>query len=718
MPIQVQGPDGQTYEFPDNTSREVMRAAMQKRYGDPQKADFSNVQGQARTMADRYAAAGIDTQPHDPGQDGGIVSIGPFDTGIKTPPWLDREIASFGRGSMLGARATMEGAAAIPDMVSAPFRFGLEKLTGQPQATYGGLASRFSDWLGLPTPQTPRERIASDIGRALSGTAVTMGIGGALPAGSRVGSFLTQQPMLQAASATSGAAASGITREAGGSPTSQFIASLVGGLAPGVATYGAETGLLRLLRGGEKGRQAAANAVDDFASVGATPSVGQAAGNWRTQGLESLLAGGPTSGGIMARYAEQQAHQMGSGLASRAEALSRNASAESAGRAIEQGAQLFSNNTKVMQRGLYWQADQFIPGNTPVPLSNTWQKVVQLTAPNPGATATTGAMVNGTIAKLRDTLEQDLAAGGGRITYDALKRIRTDIGEAISDYSLSPDTPTREYKALYAALSRDMEEAAKAKGPAAVAAAQRANNYTRAAADRLEQIDRVVSKAGGPEKVYSAVMSGTQDGGTTLRAVMQSLPPEGQKAVTAAVIKRMGLATPGQQDAAGEAFSAGTFLTNWNRISPEARRALFDRYGPGFSANMDKIARVAERIRTGSKVFANPSGTANKAGAYTFWTSLAGAGLSMPWIGPMPFISLVAGGAGANLMARFMTDPSKVAWLARNAEKPVGAVLGELSVLAQKDPDMAQLYDELRKQPVDQPANANGQQRQNQAGLR
>lgn len=35
MPIQVQGPDGQEYEFPDGTSRETMKAAMAKRYAAP-----------------------------------------------------------------------------------------------------------------------------------------------------------------------------------------------------------------------------------------------------------------------------------------------------------------------------------------------------------------------------------------------------------------------------------------------------------------------------------------------------------------------------------------------------------------------------------------------------------------------------------------------------------------------------------------------------------
>lgn len=708
MPIQVQGPDGQEYEFPDNTSREVMRAAMQKRYPQPKPP----------TMQERYAAAGIDPRPNDPGQDGGTLSIGPLDTGVQTPPWLDREIASFGRGSMLGARATMEGAAAIPDFIGAPFRWGIEKATGAPQQTYRGLASRFSDLMGLPTPATPGERISSDVTSALAGTAMTMGAGGALPAGSRVGSFLTAQPVLQGVSAATGAGSGGLVREAGGSPTSQFMASLVGGLAPGAAHYTGESALLGMLRGGEAGRERAANTIADFASVGATPSVGQAAGNWRSQALESLLSGGPTSGGVMSQFAERQAQDIGEGLGKRADLLSRNASGERAGRAIESGVKLFSGNTKATKQGLYWLADKQIPSNTPVSMTNTWQKLVQLTTPNPGAPATTGAMVSDAMAGLRKTLEQDLAAGGGRISYDALKRIRTNVGEAMNDYSLLPNTQAREYRALYAALSSDMEAAAASAGPAAVAATKRANNYTRAAADRLEMLDRVVDKAGGPEKVYSAAMSGTKDGGTTLRAVMQSLPQDGQKALTAAVIKRMGMATPGVQDAAGEVFSAQTFLRHWNDLSPEAKRALFDRYGPGFSANMDKIARVTDRIKNGSKVFANPSGSANKVAGYTYWTGAAGALAATPFTGPLPLLGILAGGAGAHVMARFMTDPAKVAWLARNAEKPVGSLMAELSVLAQNDPDYAQLYESLRQRPVEQQADANGGQRNRQANMR
>lgn len=591
----------------------------------------------------------------------------------------------------MSARSVIQGAGSLIGAIGGD-AFNHYLVPGD-QPSYRDAAAGLADRLGLPTPETGRERVMGDIGEALTGTGLTMGLGGALNAGRSVlgapsvrgaaADLLTAQPKLQAVSTATGAGAAGVARESGAGEGAQLAVGLVGGLAPGVGTAGAAATLRGAVRGrsGERMRQA----IDDFAQVGATPSVGQASGNWFAQGMENLLAGGPTSAGVMNRFAKRQADDIGAGLGGMAESLTRNASGERAGRAIERGVETFSRNANAVKRALYWDADRKIPPTTPVPLANTWQTVVDLTTPTPGAAATTAALVNPRIAQLRQTLEQDLAAGGGAISYEALKRIRTDIGEAISDYSLSPDTPTRELKRIYAALSRDMEAAAQAQGPEAVAAARRANNYTRAVAERLENVQRVIDRNGGPERVFQAAMSGTKDGGTTLRAVMQSLPKDGQRAVTAAVIKRMGMPTPGQAGAeAAEEFSASTFLTNWNRVSPEARRALFDRHGPGFSKQMDRIARVAANLREGSRVYSNPSGTANRAAAMTYGASLVGS------LFTGGTASLVAAGIGANALARWMTNPAVVKRLADATVLPKGAIPGAIQamrVAAERDGD-------------------------------
>lgn len=133
-------------------------------------------------------------------------------------------------------------------------------------------------------------------------------------------------------------------------------------------------------------------------------------------------------------------------------------------------------------------------------------------------------------------------------------------------------------------------------------AADRANRYFNARATRIDDIVRVIDRNGGAEKIYQAVMGGVTDGSTTLRGVIQSLPEEGQKAVTAAGLLRVGLlANPGAQDAGGEAFSAAAFLTNWNMASPEARRALLDRYGQASVATLTKSRRYPNESRRAAR---------------------------------------------------------------------------------------------------------------------
>lgn len=612
--------------------------------------------------------------------------------------------AGIPRDLAFGARSVLQGIGSLLGAVGGDALGALEtKITGRPVASFRDNAAALGDTLGLPKAQTAGDRVLGDIGEALTGTGLTLGAGGALGAsravaptlaraapapqlaptlGERAAEVLTAQPILQTASAATGAGASSVARESGAGALGQTAAGVLGGLAPASITAGAPAALRGAFRGGEANRQALGDAIRDFDVLGATPSVGQGTGSWARQGVESVLSGTPTSGGVMRRFAEAQNEQIGSGLADVSNQLARNISGERAGRAIERGVQTFSKNTGAMRKALYWQADQHIPSDTPIGVSNTQRALADLTTPIAGAEATTGAQISPKIQQMADNLAQDVAAaqqaGLAGIPYEAVKRIRSQIGEELSDFSLSTDRPTAQLKRLYGSLSQDLEAAAQAQGPSAVAAVRRANNYFKASADRLETLERVVDKNGGPEKVFQAAMSGTKDGATTLRAVMRSLPEDGQKAVSAAVIKRMGLASAGAQNAAGDAFSPNTFLKNWSDLSPEARRTLFGRYGTSFSEDMDKIARVADRIKTGSEVYRNPSGTVNRGAALAYPATIGGLVITGQIGGAA---AAVGGGALANGLARAMTNPKFVKWLARSTELPIGALPAQLNVL-------------------------------------
>lgn len=724
-------------------------------------------------------------------------------------------------GGLLGA----VGGDAFNNYVANPVARAVGMQEARP---YREEAAALADRLGLPKAQTAGDRVLGDVGEALAGTGLTLGAGGginalaamgpraaqagvspalriAAPAENRLASFLTAQPALQTVSAATGAGASSTARESGASQGNQLIAGLAGGLGPGLAAAGGSAALRGVVRGtsGEQMR----NTLADFERLGANPSVGQASGNRMVQGLENLLAGGPTSAGVMNRFATRQGEDIGSGLRNVADDLTRNASGERAGRAIKAGIygeNGFTQQFKRNQDELFAKVDELIPPDRGVLLSNTRSALESLNNPikSAGAPNTARLFRNGRISTIGNAVESDLAiptqpqvsldeaiakvnqlyasrdsatqdagrfaafaneqrniasqspqlgraqqnavagqqaadeaagiardrvaqaaeieqslgdltaaaqASGGRLPYEAVKKLRTLVGQELQDAGLMANFPRSKFKALYAALSEDLSGAAKEAGPAATAAYNRANLYTRAGMKRVEDIESVIDRAGGPEKVFQAATAGTRDGGSTLRAVMQSLPEEGQKAVTGAVIKRMGLANPNAQDASGEAFSAATFLTNWNKVSPEAKRALFDRYGKNFSRDVDRIARVADNVKSGSQVFANPSGTANRAAAMTYGAALVG---SLFTGGTAP---LAVGGVLSNIGARALTNPTAVRWLANTTTLPRGAIPGAINAMRvagerSGDPDLVELAGELEQR---EKVGASADQQQN-----
>lgn len=185
---------------------------------------------------------------------------------------------------------------------------------------------------------------------------------------------------------------------------------------------------------------------------------------------------------------------------------------------------------------------------------------------------------------------------------------------------------------------------------------------------------------------------------------MRSIPEEGRKIVSAAVLRRMGRAVNSQQDETGETFSVSSMLTNWSKLSPEAKSALFNGYSKSFRMDMDKVARVLGNLRTGASVYANPPGTARALAQVGGWSSLGtGAATSVMTGNPVPVIATASVFAGAHGGAKMMTSPRFVRWLAKNTTTPVGALAAQIPELRQiaeqeDDPEMAALADELALQ--------------------
>ena len=249
------------------------------------------------------------------------------------------------------------------------------------------------------------------------------------------------------------------------------------------------------------------------------------------------------------------------------------------------------------------------------------------------------------------------------------------IGEKLTSNDLISDVPRAQLKRLYGAISEDMKTAAQNSG--ALNDFNRANNYWKSGVNRIDDFLEPLAKKAAPEDIFIAATKG-REGATTIRAVMKGLQPTEKETVAAAVLKRMGKATPGNQNELSDVFSTETFLTNWARMSPESRSALFsgskklEQYGK----NIDQIAKTARIIREGSKALANPSGTASQS-ANIGAGMLAAGGIIDP-----KFLAVAATAfVSNNALARLMTSPKFVRFLAESTRIPTKRLPGLITRL-------------------------------------
>jgi hypothetical protein len=659
---------------------------------------------------------------------------------------LDRVLRQAG----LTARYAVEGVTALPamagtalgglyngaaDAMQSPTQESL--ITGEKGFRFPDQSQAISEGLtalGLPQPENATERVIGDMSRASFGAGGIVGAGKA--ASGYIGKVLADSPFMQELAAAGSGGAMGITREMGGDADAQNLAALAGAFAPSVpAIVG---GVVKgMARGGEAGRNALINRVQTLSDAGIEkPSVGLATGNRGIQALESGLARLPGGSGPMVKSGTKVQEDMGRKIGDLADSVMPNATSTKAGLTIERGIKHFVQRFRAEQNRLYDKLDQFIKPDTQVPAINVLAQIKDLTKPIQGAEQTSALIQTPRMEAIGEALKADATAKGAQptftaipqpgavkgghhqaaspltyllgpdgkpivtgqtlaspagIPYKAIKELRTAIGAKLANPSLTDDIPTSQWKRLYGALSSDMEEVAKAAGPDAEKAFARANSYTKAGHDRIDGILERVSGREGGEKIYKAVMTPSEmkEGATTLNAVMRSLAPDERKPAVAVFLKNLGKATSTNQDDVGSVFSSQTLLTNWNNLSPEAKKTIAGASGDlEFMRNLSTVAKAANMAKEGSKVFSNPSGTAQAVSN--------GAAIGASLLRPDLLPAILIGAGGANLTAKMLTNPKVVKWLATATTKPeatLPVLLNQLAITSKNDPDLKQDVD-------------------------
>ena len=261
----------------------------------------------------------------------------------------------------------------------------------------------------------------------------------------------------------------------------------------------------------------------------------------------------------------------------------------------------------------------------------------------------------------------------------AIKDVRTDIGKEAASRAIFGTPEQADFKKLYAGLSEDMKGAARSTdmavgpqpnniGPAQTALG-RANSFYSKGMGRADDLSGLANNA-TPEGAFNSLSNSLNSGGTLYTKLRNTVSPETRGKIVATVIDEMGAAKAGQQDHTGEAWSPRTFLTNYNKVDAGARGELFKRIPGGAKMGEDlaAIAKTADMVGQGSKIWANPSGTANTAFAKgAIGTIATGATVGLFYTPLLLGAATTAGGlvAANQFSKRLLLNPKFVNWLAK-----------------------------------------------------
>jgi len=319
-------------------------------------------------------------------------------------------------------------------------------------------------------------------------------------------------------------------------------------------------------------------------------------------------------------------------------------------------------------------------------------------------------------------LAERLLNRNSNFTLEALRAARTEVGRALSTFGEYDARLDRtQLRQIYGALSRDMESAyttiaqrawrqtrgsnnapdyvspdVARRADRALYEFRRADRYTRVGLDRMEQFMSILD-ARNPEAAITRLKAAALDRGrgnigliNTARSV---LPAEQWREVSGVLLREMWRPNPSARGYVAETgFSPQTFTTNWEKMSPQARAAIW-----GHNPALEDFVRVS-RAMAEFEATVNGSRTA---------TNLINSGIGVGAIAglltnPLKTIAAVLGGYTASLLlaspqyARLVTAVTRAKLeiaqaVAAGRQPPSTAQLQQrLQAAAQRDPELGQ----------------------------
>jgi hypothetical protein len=446
----------------------------------------------------------------------------------------------------------------------------------------------------------------------------------------------------------------------------------IGGVASGL-TYGALKGSGIVAKSAKKGVQGLFNvnpkAVKEFAEAGITPTVADVSESNTVKSIQKFLEKTPGASGKIENTRKAVVSQIEDKLGKIA--VYPEVSKQQAGEVIQEGAERYVNRFKNTSSKLYNKLDKFVGKDELIDISNTSNLLKNQIDEFAKTPELANIINNSEGGNILNKIIKDADTYEGKIPYQAIKKYRSLIGASIGDKFKIGDADRQLLKNVYATLSDDMKTAFATKGDDALLSFNKANEFYKAGAEKIEsQLSKVINSK-VPEDVYKNAISGTKLGGTKINSLMKGLEPKEKDIVRSQVIKQLGY-----KDAEGT-FNPAKFFTEYNKISTEAKNAIFNSEQ---KTSLNGLMRVISRLKD-VDARANFSNTASHA-----LLPMLSVGA---WFQPVGIASAIG---TANVSARLLTSPKFINWLTTGTKLTSTSAfekhLGKLAVMAGQNDDL------------------------------
>jgi hypothetical protein len=601
---------------------------------------------------------------------GGDEPLRNFDPNDPTRGGLLPSPSQFAEGIAQGTGDIVQGIGDTVGMITDPFARTLADALGYDGSQMPSLGTAIREGVGLPQSEEGLGRSAREFAASgLVGGAAARGMSAVMAPGVAQNALnvLGRTPIRDTVAGAGAGAGAYAGEQIGGVP-----GQIVGTLAGGVAGYGAGSAAMRAAA------PRAPNALAQASQRQGVDMLPADAGGPVARAVTTGTRASPVSVGPVVAAAERQQGQFGDAVRRTAASQGEVLDTQQAGETVRQGAQNFIEQSRARGTRLYERAEAQARGVKAIKPTQTVaaaREALMRLKENPAATPSEISGLEGFI----QTIE-------GGVSIQGLRDARTKLSQGVYDGGLRSSSEQAMWKGILGNVADDID-----KGLRSVGRADAANTFRTADrlwSERIEVIEKtlapIIGKDGlkSGEQVLSAIegMARGQGGGNMrLSRLLGTLSKEEAGNVRATLVDRLGRATPGAQDAQGETFSAATFLTNWNKMTPQARASMFP--DKATRDSLGDLALIAEKSKRG-QAMANTSNTGVAVTSANLVAGVTGAAVNLP-------ATLVMGGS-VYLTGKLMASPQFAKMLARTAKMPPEAAnrafTEQLGVLATRNP--------------------------------